>query len=160
MKPARYEVRQATIRDAAALGQLREDLFLELGRLTTRGTGEFREEAARAFATGLTDGTCEAWMAFSGEGEVIGSVAMLLHARLPSPESSVTREGYLLNVYTAPRWRRRGVADALVSASVARARDLGLGRIRLHATDEGKSVYEKAGFAPRLDEMELTLRRP
>jgi GNAT superfamily N-acetyltransferase len=83
---------------------------------------------------------------------------MLIYPRLPSPESSATSEGYLLNVYTTPEWRARGVAAALVSASIIRARELGLGRIRLHATEAGQRVYEKVGFRPRVDEMELILR--
>jgi ribosomal protein S18 acetylase RimI-like enzyme len=80
---------------------------------------------------------------------------LLLFPRLPTPALPPTREGYLLNVYTRPAWRGRGVASALVDAAVADARALGLARIRLHATAEGQPVYAAAGFRPRTDEMEL-----
>jgi GNAT superfamily N-acetyltransferase len=66
------------------------------------------------------------------------------------------RKGYLLNVYTEPRWRGHGVAGALVAAA-ARGRELGMARLRLHTTAQGRPVYAAAGFIPRQDEMELVL---
>jgi GNAT superfamily N-acetyltransferase len=153
----RFRVRRATVADASVLAQLREALFRESGRPPAGDLPPFVEDAATAFATTLATGTCEAWLAESNEGQAIGSVAMLVVPKLPSPESRAPREGYLLSVYTAPEWRRRGVATALVAAAIGRARELGCGRIRLHATESGRSVYAAAGFEPRQDEMELRL---
>ena len=152
-----FIVRAAGLTDAPRLGQLRDEMFRELGRHPDPGAAAFSDRAAVAFAESFRHGTCEAWVAESVDGALIGSVAMLLLPRLPSPESSAIREGYLLNVYTIPECRGRGVAAALVDASIARARVLGLGRIRLHATEAGQRVYEKAGFLSRVDEMELRL---
>lgn len=154
---ASFIVRAASVTDAPRLGHLRDVMFHELGRHPDPGAPAFRDRAAIAFAEGFRHGTCEAWVAESADGELIGSVAMLIYPRLPSPESAALHEGYLLNVYTVPGWRGRGVAAALVSASIARARKLGLGRIRLHATEAGQRVYEKSGFKQRVDEMELRL---
>jgi len=153
-----FTVRRATATDAATLGSLRELMFRELGRHPDPSAPAFHERATAAFADGFRHGTCEAWLAESSDNRAIGSVAMLFYPRLPSPESPATREGYLLNVYTTSDWRGRGVAAALVQASIDRARELGLGRIRLHATSAGQHVYAKAGFLARLDEMELILR--
>lgn len=66
-------------------------------------------------------------------------------------------EGYLLSIFVAPEWRRRGVATALVAAAIHAARERGLRRIRLHSTPEGRRTYERAGFVARLNEMELRL---
>jgi GNAT superfamily N-acetyltransferase len=60
-------------------------------------------------------------------------------------------------VYVAPESRRHGVAPALVVAAIDAGRRRGLARIRLHATPEGRSVYERLGFTRRDDEMELVL---
>ena len=153
-----FIVRAATVSDAPRLGHLREAMFRELGRHPDGGGPEFREDASAAFAEGFRYGTCEAWVAESPDGELVGSVAMLIYPRLPSPESAAIHEGYLLNVYTIPAWRNRGIAAALVDASIERARELELGRIRLHATEAGQRVYERVGFKIRVDEMELRLR--
>lgn len=155
---ATFIVRAAAMADAPRLGHLRDAMFHELGRHPDPGAPAFRDRAAIAFAESFRHGTCEAWVAESADGELIGSVAMLIYPRLPSPESAAVHEGYLLNVYTVPAWRSRGVAAALVNASIERARALGFGRIRLHATEAGQRVYEKAGFKLRTDEMELRLR--
>jgi GNAT superfamily N-acetyltransferase len=152
-----FIIRPATTGDAPRLGQLRDEMFAELGRRPDPGAPAFRDRAAIAFAEGFRHGTCEAWVAESPDGGLVGSVAMLVYPRLPSPESPAVHEGYLLNVYTIPAWRGRGIAAALVSASIDRARKLGMGRIRLHATEAGQRVYEKAGFKTRVDEMELRL---
>jgi ribosomal protein S18 acetylase RimI-like enzyme len=152
-----FRVRKATAGDAATLGRLRHALFRESGRQPEAGAPPFEADATAALAETIARGTCEAWLAESDAREAIGSVALLLLPRLPSPESRAQQEGYLLNVYTLPEWRRRGVAASLVAAAVARARELGLARIRLHATEDGQRVYAAAGFQSRQDEMELRL---
>jgi GNAT superfamily N-acetyltransferase len=152
-----FHVRLATADDAQTLGALRTELFSELGRLSASGQPAFERAAAHALADAIDRGDCCAWLAESAPGQPIGSVVMLIYPRLPSPESPALREGYLLNVYTSPDWRGRGVAAALVEAAIAHARELGLGRIRLHATAAGQRVYAAAGFILRDDEMELRL---
>jgi len=150
-------VRAATPADAAGLAAERRVLFDELGQSAAPGqSAAFAEQSAAAFHDGLTEGWCLAWLALAG-AETIGSVALLIFPRLPSPASLARREGYLLNVYTHPSWRGRGVATTLVATAVAKARALGLARVRLHATAQGRRVYAAAGFEVRDNEMELTI---
>jgi ribosomal protein S18 acetylase RimI-like enzyme len=155
-KPA-IVIRAAAVSDAAGLAAQRRALFKELRQSTAPGReAAFEALSADAFREDLASGSCLAWLAVAG-AETIGSVALLIFPRLPSPQSFARREGYLLNVYTDPSWRGLGVATALVATAVARARELGLARIRLHATAQGQPVYAAAGFAMRADEMELKL---
>jgi len=150
-------IRPAVPSDAAGLAVQRRALFEELRQSTAPGQeADFEAQSVGAFREGLADGSCLAWLAIAG-AEPIGSVALLIFPRLPSPASFARREGYLLNVYTDPRWRGLGVATALVATAVARARALGLARVRLHATAQGRPVYTAAGFTARDDEMELKL---
>jgi len=150
-------IRSATPADAARLAAQRGRLFQELGQYTSPAhRSTFEQEAEAAFRQGLSDGTCLAWLADTGSATV-GSVALLIYPRLPSPASPARREGYLLNVYTDPDWRSVGIATTLVVTAIKKARELGLARIRLHATAKGQPVYAAQGFASRHDEMELTL---
>ena len=87
----------------------------------------------------------------------MGTLILLLHARLPSPSIPPPTEGYILNVFVERSWRRQGIAGALMGAALDRARSLGLARLRLHTTPAGRATYARSGFKPREDEMEMIL---
>ncbi len=153
-----FEVRPAVAGDGEAFASLRIDLFRETGGICTEEQAESLARATReAFAAGLRTGTCLAWLAFSRGGEAIGSAALLVWSRLPSPQNPGPVEGYLAHLYIRPEWRRRGVGTALMEATLAGARRLRLGRVRLHATEEGRALYERLGFKLRTNTMELYL---
>ena len=155
--PATMVIREASASDADALADQRAALFEELGQLASGDAPDpFRHHSAHAFRQGLDDGTCYAWVAISA-GAVVASTALLVFPRLPTPASLATQEGYLLNVYTEPSHREKGLATSLVATAINKARALGLARIRLHATAKGALVYAAAGFLGRTDEMELKL---
>jgi len=143
------------------LAALRWALFTELGESpSAEAAAAFEQIAVAAFVAGFERGDCFAWLAETDDGRPMGAVALLSYPRLPTPESLADHEGYLLNVYTVPEWRGRGVATALVAAAVVKAREQGMARIRLHATPEGRPVYAAAGFTARDDEMELRFTDP
>ncbi len=152
-----FSIRVATPADARTFTELRGALFRELGKYPVEATALFEAASSEAFSEAIERGQCIAWLAENRDAIAIGSLALLIYPRLPSPLLTARAEGYLLNVYTMPAWRRNGVAGALVSASLAKARSLGLGRLRLHATEAGAPVYSNAGFAHRSGEMELSL---
>ncbi len=61
---------------------------------------------------------------------------------------AVGREGLVMNVYTAPAWRRRGIARRLMEEIIAWAKTAGIVRLVLHASDEGRPLYTALGFVP------------
>ena len=64
------------------------------------------------------------------------------------------RHAIIINVFTEPDWRRRGIAKLLVEKIIAWARAERLDRLVLHASDEGRSLYAKMGFV-QTNEMRL-----
>ena len=54
--------------------------------------------------------------------------------------------GVVLNVYTEPDYRGRGLCTGLLKELIAYGKERGLGRIDLQATPEGAPIYRKAGF--------------
>jgi ribosomal protein S18 acetylase RimI-like enzyme len=56
-----------------------------------------------------------------------------------------------------PDWRRRGVAEALMRAVLDVLALRGIRRIVLHASDDGRRLYERLGFVPT-NEMRLRIR--
>ena len=60
-----------------------------------------------------------------------------------------------MNMYTAPEYRRQGIAFETLDILVKEAKSRGINNITLEATDMGRPLYEKYGFAPMKDEMIL-----
>ena len=56
-------------------------------------------------------GSARSWVV-EEEGEVVACATLALFVRPPYPGNLAGREGYLLNIYTRPAWRRRGMANA------------------------------------------------
>ena len=151
-------IRRARPADLEALVATRVALFRELGHgPSDAALLEFQTACRPPMVEVLRDGRGAAWLAMGEDGAVRGAAILLDYLRLPSPTNLATREGYLLNVWVAPEWRRQGVASALVEAAIEEGRLRRLARIRLHATVDGRSVYERLGFSGREDEMELVL---
>jgi GNAT superfamily N-acetyltransferase len=63
-------------------------------------------------------------------------------------------EGLIVNVYTEPDWRRRGIAALLMRHVLDYTREHRIGRVLLHASDDGRPLYESLGFVPT-NEMKL-----
>ena len=101
-------------------------------------------------------GTSRSWLAERG-GIAVGVVSMLLLDLAPRPEDISGRDGYIINMYVEPGHRRCGAGRNLLDAVISGANELGLRRLLLYATDDGRSLYEGAGFHPNAQSMELTL---
>ncbi|MCI0330208.1 MAG: GNAT family N-acetyltransferase [candidate division Zixibacteria bacterium] len=96
------------------------------------------------------------------DGRVAGSGCLWLKPVQPVPVPS--RPGfkgggqpYLLSMYTEHPFRGKGVATKIVKESVRWAKAKGFPRMTLHASDMGKSIYEKLGFKQTW-EMKLELK--
>ena len=66
-------------------------------------------------------------------------------------------EAIVLNVYVESTWRRRGVAESLMRAVLDDLAARGIRRIVLHASDDGRRLYERFGFVAT-NEMRLSAR--
>jgi GNAT superfamily N-acetyltransferase len=56
------------------------------------------------------------------------------------------KQGYILNMYTLPEYRGKGLSTMLLKNLLDEARSGGMTKVYLHATDEGINIYRKAGF--------------
>ncbi|MBW4428008.1 MAG: GNAT family N-acetyltransferase [Nostoc desertorum CM1-VF14] len=60
-----------------------------------------------------------------------------------------------MNVYTIPMWRGQGIATALLKEIINFVRATEAKPLRLHATEDGKRIYEKLGLVLTSKEMEI-----
>jgi GNAT superfamily N-acetyltransferase len=106
--------------------------------------------------TAMANGSFRAWLAADGDSIVAGG-AVLISPWPAHPYDLECRRATILNVYTDPEYRRRGIARKLMQTIIAWCQSEGFARVTLHASDEGRHLYEALGFEPS-NEMRLKLR--
>lgn len=79
-------------------------------------------------------------------GQVAGCATLCYLLMMPTVSHPSGRRAHLMNVYTHPSWRRKGVARRIVSMLITEARDRGVSEISLDATATGRPLYESLGF--------------
>lgn len=156
-----YRVRRATLADAAVITHHRLAMFRDMGggHLPDEHQAEALTTASRAYLDeALPSGLYCGWLAEDG-GAVVAGGGMIVQRGVPRPENvHGDEEAYLLNVYVEPAHRRRGLARALMEAMLAWARERGLARVVLHASDDGRALYARLGFFAVANEMRLVFR--
>ena len=75
---------------------------------------------------------------------------------MPTYHNPSGDKAYIMNMYTSPEYRRRGIAFETLRLLVADAEGRGVSAISLEATEMGRPLYEKFGFINMNNEMELT----
>ncbi len=98
-------------------------------------------------------GRMHSWLA-EADGSCVGIVSMLLWSRPPRPHDRGTRDAYIVNMYVVPEHQGNGVGRRLLDACLAAADELGIGKFFLHATDDGRPLYESTGFATNANWLE------
>jgi len=106
--------------------------------------------------TAMPDGSFRAWLAADG-GRISAGGAVVISPWPAHPYDLECRRATILNVYTYPEYRRHGIARKLMQTIIAWCQREGFARVTLHASDEGRHLYESLGFEPS-NEMRLTLR--
>ena len=105
---------------------------------------------------GLNDGTYRGWLVeTAGAGIVAGGGVIILEFQ-SHPIDPVPRRAWVVNMFTEPEHRRRGLARQLMETMTGWCRAEGMRHLYLHASDEGRALYESLGFE-RTNEMRLAL---
>jgi GNAT superfamily N-acetyltransferase len=153
---ATYTIRRAIAEDAETIVRQRWSMFHEMG---------YREEPvldamAVAFRPWLLrmmhSGEYLAWFAVADDRSIAAGLGLWLMDWPPHMIGPGARRGNILNVYTSPEHRRRGLARQLMQTALAWCRAHGIRAVILHASQEGAPLYEALGFRPT-NEMRIVL---
>jgi GNAT superfamily N-acetyltransferase len=156
MKP--ITIRRATPEDAPVIAWHRARMFQDMGQLPLPAFDALRDVAELSLRAALTSGEYVGWL-LATEAEpdrIVAGGGVQLRQVLPHPVDlgagrvsvAAGRHGIVLNVYTEPNWRRRGLAELLMRHILEWARAERLDRLVLHASDEGRKLYLRLGFVP------------
>ncbi|MFN8038950.1 MAG: GNAT family N-acetyltransferase [Acidimicrobiales bacterium] len=154
------EIRRATVADLATVVDHRVAFVAEVRGLAADQVDAAFVEATAAFVRqGFADGSLPTWLAVDGD-ELLGLVSLQLQRVPPRPGELRPHDGYVLNMYVLPGARSRGVGRRLLDACLASADELGVRRFHLVATDDGRPLYESAGFAVNPTVLERAVAPP
>lgn len=92
------------------------------------------------------------------DSEIAGCGGICLQREVPSPDNPSGRCAYLMDIYTDPSHRGKGVGRAVVSWLKARASEEGAEKVYLETTREGMGLYRGEGFEDMGWMMRLPIR--
>ena len=102
----------------------------------------------------LSDGSHIAYLVFD-DTLFIGAGGVSFSQVMPTYHNPTGQNAYIMNLYTEPAYRRRGIASQTLRYLIDEAYARGITRISLDSTAMGRPLYEKFGFVPMPDELEL-----
>lgn len=155
---ARISLRRATIEEMDLPVRQRRGMREAIGGFSKRDLDD-ADRAYRLWARGrLRAGTLVGFIVETLHGEPIASGCVWAMPVQPRPHAAGTRAAYLMSMFTKPAHRGRGYATRIVGESLRWARRQGFDLVLLHYSDQGRRIYEDAGFTPSR-EMRMRLRR-
>lgn len=115
---------------------------------------EVERRSFEYYGRALEDGSHVAYLAYDGD-VLVGTGGVSFFQVLPTCHNPSGWKAYIMNMYTHPGYRRRGIARRTLELLVQESRSRGIDRISLEATSMGRPLYAACGFVPLPDEMEL-----
>ena len=147
--------RRATVDDLEALVATRLEV-LRAANLLAEDV-DLTEVAAASrdyYRRALADGAHTAILVLDVNA-FVGAGGVSYYRVMPTVHNPTGRCAYIMNMYTRPEYRRRGVARRTLDLLVRDARARGVAHIGLEATAAGRPLYEKYGFQAAEHEMFL-----
>jgi RimJ/RimL family protein N-acetyltransferase len=151
-----FVVRRAGVADAAVVARHRTRMFHDMNEIPDDAFGDFLAASLEWTERGLTSGEYVGWLATPKvQPELIVAGAGVQLRRVPphpcrparaAKKFAEGRHAIVLNVFTEPEWRKRGVAHLLMDEILRWAHEQNLDRLVLHASDQARSLYERMGF--------------
>lgn len=92
------------------------------------------------------------------KGEILSFGAMVIKKIPGDFNQSSYLEGDILNMFTVPFARRKGISAMILQQLINEARNRGISKVSLHTSKDGEKLYRKFGFSePIYPVLELCL---
>ena len=151
----KIEYKKATTKDIAELVRTRVIVLRAAIKLSDDVDMSIVEQESYAYyKRAVETGEHMAYLVYDKE-TFIGAGGVSFYQVMPTYHNSSGKKAYIMNMYTAPEYRRQGIAFHTLDLLVKAAKERGISQIALEATDMGRPLYEKYGFVKMEDEMGL-----
>jgi len=149
-------IREATTDDIPEILRQRRAMYEDMDYKDSEALAAMVATSAAYLSEALPAGSFRAWLAVSGE-RIVGGGAIVISPWPSHPYDGQSRRATILNVYTYPDYRKRGIGRQLMQTMIDWCRREDFAFVSLHASKDGRHLYESLGFEPT-NEMRLNLR--
>ena len=156
MSEQSFSIRRATVADVPTITAHRRRMFEDMGRGTPSQLDAMDAKFTPWVSNKIACGEYLAWFFVNERDEVVAGAGLILLDQTPSPFDLSEKRGYILNVYVDRDYRRRSLARRLMLTILDYCREQDIRVTELHASDQGRPLYESLGFKPT-NEMRLRL---
>lgn len=134
--------RKANIEDVNQLVELRKKQLIDEGGYSDNNIDD---ELEKYFSSCIINGNLIVWLATEDE-HIIGTCGVCFFQYPPSFSNVTGKIAYITNVYTRNEYRNQGIETKLLELVNEEIKNKGCKFARLHASLQGKKLYEKIGF--------------
>ena len=149
-------IREATLQDLPHLVHHRRAMFEEMGYRDPGVLAQVDKSSQEYFSQALRVGAYKAWLAEDANNRIAAGGGIVIASWPGYPGETLANRAWILNMYTEPEARRRGLANKLLNVMLDWCRANGFRTVSLHASPAGRPIYESVGFQPT-NEMRITL---
>jgi len=147
-----FRIRRASAQDSDIISWHRARMFQDMGDVSGRAFEILRAKVRTRLEEWIDNGNYIGWLATPADEQqmIVAGAGVQLQRILPRPVDVSTiaegRQGTIVNVFTEPQWRQRGIASLLIKEIIIWSKNEQIDRLVLHASDKGRSIYERIGF--------------
>lgn len=139
-------IRRVEVNEIAVMTDYRIAYLTELqGEREKAYKEKLREELQAFFKQTMAEGSFFALQA-DYQGQVLAFGGMVIKKIPGDFNQSSYLEGDILNMYTIPEARRKGISSMILTRLLKEAKEMGITKVALHTSKDGEPLYRKFGF--------------
>lgn len=134
--------------------ELRYEMLMNLNNLKADVLDDKFKAATKEY---FSNGDQTTFLAVDGES-VIGCATICFINVMPTYSHPTGERAHIMNVFVKEKYRKKGIARKMMEEIILLAVQKKVTHVSLDATAEGRYLYEKIGFLPASEGMELILK--
>jgi GNAT superfamily N-acetyltransferase len=143
-----FKIREAALAelDIEAIVHQRREMFFDMGHRDERALELMSEKFRPWVMRKMEADEYRTWFAITADETVAAGAGLWLMDWPPHIVGGGKWRGNIVNVYTEVPHRRQGLARELMKKAMGWCAREGVETVILHASEEGRALYEKLGF--------------
>lgn len=155
---SKIQIREIGTSEVELLTNFRMAYLTELqGEQTEEYQQQLQKDLNLYFSQALAEKRFFAYLA-ELKGEILSFGAMVIKKIPGDFNQTAYLEGDILNMFTVPFARRKGISALILQQLINEAKNRGISKVSLHTSKDGEKLYRKFGFSePVYPVLELCL---